>query len=197
MWDAFCAIWPRFTSAEWLAGNGLHAGVISYDDATKKWLAESGHYLEAPPPGALLAIGVSRMVTGLFGPTPGPDRCGLALVGRPIARMLPQDGSVGELVRFVLVSGLPKHTASHVLRVTSSVFFGRGRGAKIIRYHDRARHTGCIYKKAGWKHDRGPDGTSVTRPGTRRGTWSSRAGREQAASSEATSKRRWSITKAA
>lgn len=169
---------------------GLWAGTRKYDLHAREWLAKSGHYLDAPPPGAIMTAAIERMVPGLFGPVPGGDIVGLALLGRPVARNLPQDGSVGELTRFVLDPSLPKGTASHFLRVAFECWFQRDGAVAAITYHDRTRHTGCIYKKAGMRKD------GVTRAGTRRGTWSSRPGREQAASSEEPSKRRWRIARA-
>ncbi len=189
VWGAFCAQWLHFTPDQWLAGHGLAAIVWSYTDGVKSWLGKSGHYLEGPPAGALVAIGVSKLVQGLWGPVPGPELVGLALIGRPIARALPQDGSWGELTRFVLLPGLPRMTASMVLRVAFGIFFSKGRGEKVITYHDRTRHTGCIYKKAGMRKD------GVTRPGTRRGSWASRPNRKSSTTSELQSKRRWCIDK--
>ena len=61
-------------------------------------------------------MGVKPGASGLFGDTvAGGDLLGLCLVGRPVARMLPQDGSVGEVTRFVLLDGLPHGTASALL----------------------------------------------------------------------------------
>lgn len=170
-----------------LASHGYWVRVRIYDDATKEWLARSGHYLDAPPPGALLVISLEQTIPGLFGPVPGGGLRGLAVLGRPIARNLPQDGAVAELTRFVLVPDLPHETASHVLRVAVETWFGRPTAQSVITYHDRTRHTGCIYKKAGFKKD------GYTRKATRRGTWNSRPGREQATSSEVPNKRRWKI----
>lgn len=170
-----------------LGAVGLWAGVRSYDDAAKAWLARSGHYLDAPPPGALLAISVEPMTRGLFGPVPSGELLGLALLGRPIARMLPQDSTWAELTRFVLVPDLPHGTASLALRVAVEVWCARPRSVAMISYHDRTRHSGCIYRKAGFRKD------GVTRANGRRGSWATRAGREQAASSEVESKRRWRI----
>lgn len=173
----------------WLLEHGMVVVVRTYDDAVKDWLLRrSGHYLAAPPPGALLSMSLERLVPGLFGPVPsGGELLGLTLLGRPIARNLPQDGTWAELTRFVLAPGLPKETASHVLRCVAEHWFSRARTDKIISYHDRSRHSGCIYRKAGFRKD------GVTRAGTRRGTWKSRPGREQAASSEVASKRRWRL----
>lgn len=117
---------------------------------------------------------------------------GLAVIGRPVARMLPQDGSVGELLRFVLEPGLPRWTASYVLRVAVETFARwvsprRRMADAMITYHDRSRHSGCIYRKAGFRKN------GTTRAGTRRGSWGTRPDREQAVSSEEPNKRRWRI----
>lgn len=171
----------------WLADHGLWCGTRSYDDRTKEWLGKSGHYLDAPPPGCLVAISLESLTRGLFGPVPSGELLGLSVLGRPVARNLPQGGGWAELTRFVLTPGLPRETASHVLRVAAEIWFGRPRAEVLISYHDRSRHSGCIYRKAGFRKD------GVTRAGTRRGSWSSRPGREQAASSEVPSKRRWRL----
>lgn len=171
----------------WLAARGLWAGTRSYDDRTKEWLARSGHYLGAPPPGALLAVSVEPLVPGLFWPVPSGELLGLGLLGRPNARMLPQDATWAELTRFVLDPALPRETASHVIRVAVELWFARPRAATLISYHDRARHSGCIYRKAGMRKD------GTTKAGAARGTWATRGGREQAISSEESSKRRWRI----
>ncbi len=175
----------------WLASVGLWAGVHSYDDAAKQWLARSGHYLAAPPPGALLSVGVEPLVDGLFGPVPSGELVGMALLGRPNARMLPQDGEWAELTRFVLDGKLPTGTASRVLRVAIELWFARPGAQTLISYHDRTRHSGCIYRKAGFRKD------GVTRAGSRRGSWGTRSGRAQSVSSEAASKRRWRIDRGA
>lgn len=164
----------------------LWIGRESYDDDAKRWLGRSGHYLENPPPGCILCI-VVRDGGGqnLFGESaPSGPRLGLCLVGRPIARMLPQDGSVGEITRMVLLPGLPHGTASAVLRHAGEV--GRLRGmTSLIAYHDRTRHTGCIYRKAGFRKD----GSTTPSAGL---AWGSRSGRVSA-DLPATSKRRWRL----
>lgn len=172
----------------WLAARGFWVGTRSYDDATKAWLAKSGHYLDAPPPGALLVVSLESYTDGLFGRVPSGALYGLAVLGRPVARNLPQNGTWAELTRFVLERRFEKdHTASHMMRVAAELWSKRPTSEALISYHDRTRHSGCIYKKAGFRKD------GVTRPGTRRGSWSSRPGREQGASSEMPSKRRWRL----
>ena len=156
-----------------------------YDDDTKEWLGRSGHYLKNPPPGCLFCVVVRRGAPDLFGGimATGP-RLGLCLVGRPVARMLPQDGSVGEITRMVLLPGLPHGTASRVLVVAADHARARGM-TSLIAYHDRTRHTGCIYRKAGFRKDGGTSAAAGK-------GWGSRGGRTSS-TYEATPKRRWRL----
>lgn len=156
---------------------------VSYDAATKAWLARSGHYLDNPPPGCIFAVGVFEAQPGLFGDVGAGPLHGLCLVGRPVARKLPQDGSMGEITRFVLEAGLPYGTASQLLRTVAALAPHRGVRV-LIAYHDRTRHTGCIYRKAGFKRD---GVVSQTRKG-----WNSRSNRKSA-DYEQTPKRRWRL----
>ena len=157
---------------------------VSYGAREKLWLAQSGHYLQRPLPGCLFAIGVYEAQPGLTGDlvSVGPLR-GLCLVGRPTARALPQDGSVGEVTRMVLEPGLPHGTASAVLLRAAALARHRGM-RELIAYHDRTRHTGCIYRKAGFRKD---GVVSARRTG-----WGSRSGRPSAGDTPA-SKRRWRL----
>ena len=154
-----------------------------YTDDVKAWLHRTDHYLSNPPPGCLYAVGVRLLVDGLWGPVPCGDLVGLCLVGRPVARMLPQDGSVGEVTRLWLRTGLPHGTASALLRAAADV--GRSRGLRaLISYHDRTRHSGCIYRKAGFKKDGGHL--------ARASGWGSRD-RPKSADVGSTPKRRWRL----
>ena len=163
--------------------DGLVMDPASYCDEHRAMLAES-HYLALPPPGCLFAVEVRDASPGLFGPVgTGPLR-GVCLVGRPVARMLPQDGAVGEVTRLVLLDGLPYATASALLRRVAEVARERGM-ASLISYHDRTRHTGTIYRKAGFKKDGGHE--------ARTSGWGSRSGRASAGSGT-TPKRRWRLT---
>lgn len=167
----------------------LWIGPVSYDASAKAYLRGSGHYLGNPLPGCLFAIGVRALRPVLFVDLPVADGplLGLCLIGRPIARMLPQDGSIGEVTRMVLTPGLPHGTASAVLREAGVRAARRGMAA-LIAYHDRTRHTGCIYRKAGFRKDGAttPSGTG----------WGSR-NRPRSADVGATPKRRWRLTLAA
>lgn len=106
----------------------------------RRWLDRQDHYLEKAPPGCLICVAV---VDGL-------RLQGLLLVGRPTARALPQDGSWGEISRLWLKPGLPHGTASACIRFAIDACRERGM-VRLISYHDRTRHTGCIYKKAGMR----------------------------------------------
>lgn len=163
----------------------LWIGPVSYDASAKLYLQQSGHYLDNPPPGCLFAIGVREMKPVLFDDLPVPcgPLLGLCLVGRPVARNLPQDGSVGEVTRMVLDAGLPYGMASKVLVEAGSI--GKKKGMhSLISYHDRTKHTGCIYRKAGFRKD------GVTTPG--KVGWGSR-NRPKSQKVGHTSKRRWKL----
>jgi hypothetical protein len=165
--------------------DGFVAVRISYDARVKSWLARSGHYLDNPPPGALFALSVQRAAQGLFDVVGDGNMLGLCLVGRPVARMLPQDGSWGEIIRFVLQPGLPHGMASALLRAAATYARTRRKPMRVlIPYHDRTRHTGCIYRKAGFRKD------GVTQPHPV--GWASRDNRKSA-DYERTSKRRWRL----
>jgi hypothetical protein len=158
--------------------------VESYDDDAKRWLGASGHYLQNPPPGALFCVVARQCAPDLFGvERPSGARVGMCLVGRPVARMLPQDGTWGEVTRLVLVDGLPHGTASALLRFVFDAARRRGLST-VISYHDRSRHTGCIYRKAGMRKD---GATTPTGKG-----WASRH-RPMSGDVGKTSKRRWRI----
>lgn len=164
----------------------LWIGKVTYGDSEKRWLAASGHYLQNPPPGCLFAIGVRESRADLFADVPvacGP-LLGLCLVGRPVARMLAQDGSIGEITRMVLVAGLPHGTASRVLLAAAETARVAGM-ASLIAYHDRTRHTGCIYRKSGFKKDGATRGATVG--------WASRKRRERSADAGTAPKRRWRL----
>ena len=153
-----------------------------YCDEHRAMLTDS-HYLALPPPGCLYALAVRPESPGLFGPVGVGQLRGVCLVGRPVARLLPQDGTVGEVTRMVLSDGLPYATASCVLRRAADV--GRARGMRsLIAYHDRTRHTGCIYRKAGFRKDGKSEG---------RQSWGNRPGREQSARVARNPKRRWRL----
>ncbi len=158
-------------------------GLISYTHAVRDLLQSKNHYLGNAPPGCLYAVGVAEPQPGLFtGPQPG-RRTGICLVSRPVARSLSQDGPMGEVTRLWLEPGLPHGTASAVLRYAAEL--GRARGLScLISYHDRTRHSGCIYRKAGFKKW-GTVSPRVT-------GWASRAARASA-DYERTPKRRWRL----
>lgn len=122
----------------------LWIGPVSYDAEARAYLAASDHYLGNPPPGALFAVGVRRAAPGLFDGVEvgaGP-LLGLCVVGRPVARMLAQDGSIGEVTRLHLAPGLPHGTASRVLRRAAEVATRRGTGAGS--WGTRERHESAV-----------------------------------------------------
>ncbi len=161
----------------------VHICTVPYTPQLRQWMDRRGHYLKNAPPGALFAVGVYRSAPGLFSgftQPVGPLR-GLCVIGHPVARMLPQDGATGEVTRLYLEPGLPHGTASAVLRYAGSVAGWRGMHS-LIAYHDRSIHTGCVYRKSGFKKD----GT------TSGGSWGTRPGRQSAAL-PSSSKRRWRL----
>jgi hypothetical protein len=173
--------------------DGIHLEVISYTRSMRQWMngkrkngKEKGHYLENAPPGCLFAVGVYRAAPGLFPGTTQPSGPiqGICLIGRPIARKLPQDGSVGEVTRMYLCPGLPPRTASAVLRYAAAIARTR-RIDSLIAYHDRTRHTGCIYRKAGFRKD------GITDPPPN--GWGTRSQSAKSAKLPTTSKRRWRL----
>ena len=165
----------------------LWIGHVTYGNDAKRWLKASGHYLDNPPPGCLFAIGVRALRPVLFADLPVADGplLGLCLVGRPVAPGLPQDHSIGEITRMILLPGLPYGTASVVLRAAAA--HGQRRGMlSLIAYHDRTRHKGCIYRKAGFRKD----GTTTPSPNSI--GWASRP-RPNSAHAGDTPKRRWRL----
>lgn len=163
----------------------IHFQTETYTATLREWLdVEGKHYLQNASPGCLWAVSARRQEVGLCGERVGVGPLlGLCLCGRPVARGLPQDGSTVEITRMVLVPGLPHGTASAMLR--HAVEVARLRGAsKVIAYHDRTRHTGCIYRKAGFRK------AGTVKP--RATGWGSRDGRKSA-EYEATPKRRWEL----
>ncbi len=161
----------------------MHFGVVIYGTPERAWLDKVGkHYLQNAPPGCFFAVGVRASGADLLGHACGiGPLLGLCLLGRPVARRLPQDGTWAEITRMVLVAGLPHGTASEVLRFAATEARRRGMQT-LIAYHDRTRHTGCIYRKAGFRKD------GTTDP--QLGGWATRP-RRTSATYEATPKRRW------
>jgi hypothetical protein len=161
----------------------LWIGRVTYGPPERAWLNAHDHYLNNAPPGALLAVGVLERGADLFGHAIGIGGLkGLCLVGRPVAPALPQDGTWGEVSRMYLVAGLPHGTASLVLNAAADL--ATKRGVKVlIAYHDRTRHTGCIYRKAGFRRDGGHLGTSHG--------WATSRKRPASEVAGSTPKRRW------
>jgi hypothetical protein len=162
---------------------------ISYTRTERDWLDRVGkHYLQNAPPGCLFAVGVYGSSSDLFGDSVGEGELkGILLVSRPVARKLPQDGSVGEITRLVLLPECPYGTASDTIRYAFKVALAR-KMQSVIAYHDRTRHTGCVYKKAGMKKDT----KTKARGDGPNAAWGTRAKRKSA-EYDNTPKRRWRI----
>ena len=165
--------------------HNLWIGKVSYTASIKQWLQRSGHYLQNAPPGCLFAVAVYQAEPGLFDTLqPRGPLQGLCLVSRPVARKLPQDGSFGEVTRLYLVPGLPHGTASSVLRHAAAV--GKARRMQcLISYHDRTRHSGCIYRKAGFKKWGLVNNTGAG--------WEYRGRKSSAVTEQVKPKRRWKL----
>lgn len=158
-----------------------------YDEPAKRWLDRSDHYLQNASTGAFFAVAVRPLIDGLFPGIKVPDETtllGLCVVGRPVSPKLPQDGTWGEVTRMFLVPGLPYGLASEVLRMAMHAMRERPGAKRLIAYHDRSRHTGCIYRKAGFRRNGTSDGPE--------GGWGSRPGRKSAGLPK-TKKRRWAV----
>ena len=92
-------------------------------------------------------------------------RYAVAIWGRPVARLLPQDGSCLELRRFAIAPAAPRNTASRMLGwMVRELAKGRG-VTRLISYHDRDAHAGTIYKAAGWVPTPAPSGGPWNHPG--------------------------------
>ena len=92
-------------------------------------------------------------------------RFAVAVWGRPVARLLPQDGSCLELRRFAIAPAAPRNTASRMLGWMVRDL-ARSRGAtRLISYHDCDAHAGTIYKAAGWVPTPAPSGGAWNHPG--------------------------------
>ena len=186
MRDLFPHLGPEPVTGRDLNPENVTVRVEPYTESTRRWLDASDHYLENAVPGAFFCVVVRPERAGLFGGVPDETRLlGCCTVGRPTARWLPQDGSMGEVTRMFLVPGLAHGTASRVLWVAAVELRRRG-GLSLIAYHDRTRHTGCIYRKAGFR--RWPvNGKHTSTKG-----WGSRDGRVSA-DLPPTNKRRWRL----
>lgn len=159
---------------------------VPYNKAARTYLDRSGHYLQNAPPGCLVAVACFETGRGLFDfdIARGAIR-GLLLLGRPIARAMPQDGTVAEITRLVIDDGFPKGTASALVR--SSFDYAKLAGIKRVdAIHDRTRHTGCVYKKAGMR--------PIADIPARVHGWESRDRSASAVEAGKNPKRRWSIS---
>ena len=161
-------------------------GQVRYTAPVRAWLQRTDHYIGNAPPGCLFAVGVRELMDGLAGIEIGVGPLlGLCLVSRPVARRLAQDGSVGEVTRLWLSPRCPYATASRVLSIAAGIARARGMSA-LISYHDRTRHSGCIYKKAGFKK------WGRTKPPSGDG-WGSRQRSAETIVAQAAPKQRWRL----
>ena len=161
-------------------------GQVRYTAPVRQWLQASDHYIGNAPPGCLYAVGVQESARGLCGLEVGVGPLlGLCLVSRPVARMLPQDGSMGEVTRLWLDPRCPYATASRVLKVAAEIGQARGMDA-LISYHRRDRHSGCIYRKTGFRK------WGVVKPPVGAG-WGSRDRSSATIREQRHGKRRWRL----
>ncbi len=164
-----------------------HFDRIRYDATAKLYLDRSGHYLQNAPPGCLLAFAVRERGAGLglVDVGDGPIR-GLLLLGRPVARAMAQDGSVAEITRLVIDDGFPKGTASALVRFALASAWLAGI-TRVDALHDRGRHSGCVYRKAGMR--------KVAQIAMRTSGWESRPRSASAIEHGRSAKTRWSISR--
>lgn len=74
-----------------------------------------------------------------------------AIWSKPVARLLPSDGSWLELRRLAIADEAPKNTASRMLSVmTRLIRKWHPDCVRLVSYQDTDVHTGCIYRAAGW-----------------------------------------------
>ena len=100
-----------------------------------------------------------------FAATWGGRRYAVAVWGRPVARLLPQDGSCLELRRFAIGPGAPKNTASRMLGWMARELARPGAALRLVSYQDCDTHLGTIYKAAGWVPTAAPSGGPWNHPG--------------------------------
>lgn len=127
-------------------------------------LSEAGEFVRnfhrhnKPPVGHVFSIGVSD----------GENLVGVAIVGRPVARML-QDGQTLEVLRCCVVESAPKGTPSFLYsrcwRVASALGW-----SKLITYTLQSE-SGSSLRGAGWK-------VVNQSPGNKGKAWQNRPGRE-------------------
>lgn len=76
----------------------------------------------------------------------------VAVWSRPVARLLPSDGSVLELRRLAVAPDAPRNTPTRMLGWMAR-WIARERPAvvRLVSYQDTEAHTGGIYRGAGWR----------------------------------------------
>ena len=116
------------------------------------------HRHNKPVTGARFAIGVSY----------GSDLSGVAIVGRPVARLL-QDGTTSEVVRCCVNEGAPKGACSFLYSACWRAWRAMG-GRRLITY-TLVSEGGASLRGAGWK-------LIAELPPNKPEMWQSRMGRD-------------------
>ena len=88
----------------------------------------------------------------------------VAIWGRPVARLLPQDGSCLELRRFAIAPAAPRFTASRMLGWMVRELARNPAITRLVSYHDQEMHPGTIYKACGWIPTPAPTGGPWNHP---------------------------------
>lgn len=128
-------------------------------------LREAGRFVEnfhrhnKPPQGGRWAIGASD----------GARLVGVAIVGRPVARLL-QDGETAEIIRLCTNDDAPKNACSMLYGRCWRIWQMMG-GTRMVTYTLQAE-SGASLRGAGWKLI-GPAGADGDRKG-----WQNRPGRD-------------------
>lgn len=113
------------------------------------------HRHNEPVRGCRFAIGAEH----------GGELVGVAIVGRPVARMLDRQ-KVAELTRLCIIPGAPRNTCSFLYGAARRVWFAMG-GERIITY-TLARESGASLRGAGWKPAAEVTGEQWSRPSRER-----------------------------
>lgn len=103
-----------------------------------------------------------------IGASDGVELWGVAIIGRPIARLL-QDGFTAEVLRCCVRDGSPKGTCGHLYAAAWRAWKAMG-GRRLITYTLQAE-SGASLRGAGWK-------VLATRDGNDPARWQSRTGRK-------------------
>jgi len=129
--------------------------VVPIDLREANAFVASHHRHNKPVQGARFSIGASM----------DGQLWGVAIVGRPVARML-QDGFTAEVTRLCVRDGAPKGTCSFLYQRAWRIWQGMG-GKRLVTY-TLASEPGSSLRGAGWKlagETPASDGWSKSRPG--------------------------------